>query len=124
MKKKVAFILAIIFSLGALALTACTDKNKDNDNNPRQLDSFEQSIVGTWISHSNGGTLTFKSDGTYFDSDGGKGTFKHGNASTDDFLGRFEAIQISEPGHYRLYDAYPDRLYYADSMVWGYFERQ
>ena len=75
MKKKIALIFAIIFSLGALALTACTDKNEQ----PRELDSIELSIVGTWKKENDKDYYTFKDDGTctliQYDSSGAKSSF-------------------------------------------------
>lgn len=126
MKKKIALILAIIFSLGTLVLTACTDKNKGNDNNQRELDTVEQSIVGAWKSTSNGDFLTFKSDGTWVESTGASGTFRHTTYTSDDDFGRYEIISVGGSGYYyALFDIYPDRLYYIENgKRWGYLERQ
>lgn len=109
MKKKIALILAIIFSLGAFALVACTDK-KDQ---PRELDSVEQSIVGTWKSSTYDTILTFNSDGTYA-VDGittERQKFKHTAYGVDGMLGRYEIIDYSTTNKLALFDAEPDRLY-------------
>lgn len=123
MKKKTALILAIIFSLGAFALTACTDKNK-----PRELDSVEKSIVGTWKSADSDAAFTFNSDGTVDHTNWAKTRqFKHIGYGVDGERGRYEIID-TEDGKSALFDIYPDRLYYIESggivSQQYYYERQ
>lgn len=112
MKKKIALILAVIFSLGALTLTACTDKEQ-----PRELDSVEQSIVGTW--QYDDFAIQFRSDGTWTATSYVKTRqFKHIGNGMHGELGHYEIIDC-EIDKYALFDIYPDRLYpiHSDGTV-------
>lgn len=122
MKKKIVFLLAVIFSLGAFALTACTDKNK-----PRELDTVEQSVVGIWV-FGNDVAFTFNSDGTVDHRNWAKTRqFKHIGDGVDGELGHYEIIDVGD-GKCALFDIYPDRLYEISvdgtSFAGYYYERQ
>lgn len=124
MKKRIALFFAVMLSFGAFALTACTDKNK-----PRELDSVEQSIVGTWKSINSDATLTFNSDGTWTGSNYVKTRqFKHSGDGIHGELGHFEIID-GGPEKRALFDIYPNRLYYislydGEILTNTYDERQ
>ncbi|MDE5592909.1 MAG: hypothetical protein K2I75_03145 [Clostridiales bacterium] len=79
MKRKAIKILSIIWAftllLAVFALTACTDR-KNPPPQPRKLDEFEKSIVGTWRDSDNWG-YDFNSDGTYTTTNGHAGEFYH-----------------------------------------------
>lgn len=105
MKNKIAKILVILvaFVLPVLALAACTDK-------PRELDSVELSIVGTWKSGTRS-TCEFRSDGTY-DFNGNAGEFKHGDKGVEtdgEARGHYEIINI-HGGAFALFDSNPNML--------------
>ncbi len=122
MKKKISVVLAVIFALGAFALLGCTDK-------PRELDSVEKSIVGTWEWRLHDDiTITFNSDGTRTHSNGNKGTFKHNGDGVDATLGHYEIIHDGWRDFLALFDVDPDRLYSITSdgiiQLTGYYERQ
>lgn len=110
MKKKIALFLAIIFSLGALALTACTDKKNNSDNlNSDNLNTVEQSIIGTWKVWG-GFSYTFKSDGTVTDYNGNEGEFSYDRRSEK---AKYNVIIVTIDGRkreYALYDNDRDTL--------------
>ena len=122
MKKKVALFLAVIFSLGAFTLTACTDKEQ-----PRELDSVEQSIVGTWTYDDV--TFNFNSNGTVDHTHWAKTRqFKHIGDGVYGEHGHYEIIDV-EDGKLALFDIYPDRLcdIFSDGSInvtIYYYERQ
>lgn len=136
MKKKIAIILAVIFSLGAFALTACSD---NENNKPRELNDVEKSIVGKWESpNSNGVAITFNSDGScevrdsfgksssrQFSYSGGGGVF----GTEDKDYGQYEKIIIDDgDGGYNgdlwaLFDNEPNRLYRVADLPMTYVER-
>ena len=133
MKKKglkvLSLILVLLLLTSVFALTACTD----DDDEPRVLDSVEQSIVGTWQNTYKGtvatgyDTRTYNSDGTYeiYDGDDGslrnKGTFKHNGGGVDGEFGHYEIIReyiangSAVGATYALFDIYPDKLYGINS---------
>ena len=111
MKKKIALLLTIIFSLGALALTACTDNDK-----PRELTDIEFSVCGTW---NNGydDIYVFYGDGQYVHVQTG-----FNQVSSCDFYHNGEGAETdgAARGHYYIFkagdvcyvkfDSYPDTL--------------
>lgn len=128
MKKKIALILVVMLSLGAFALTACTDK-------ARELDSVELSIVGTW---SNGhATYTFNADGTgtliQYDSLGadtsefnfyhiGEGVETDGDARGHyykiyDYNGSRDDAVKNHGSPLVLFDRYPNKLWFIMNGV-------
>ncbi|MDE7106846.1 MAG: hypothetical protein K2O39_00815, partial [Clostridiales bacterium] len=75
MKRKAIKILSIIWAftllLAVFALTACTDR-KNPPPQPRKLDEFEKSIVGTWRDSDKWG-YAFNADGTFAPTNGHAG---------------------------------------------------
>lgn len=135
MKKKCLKVLSLILVLSLLAsifaLTACTD----DDDEPRELDSVEKSIVGTWENSKYNTTIIFRSDGTCLSIESGTQipsnarwrTFKHKGYGVDGELGHYEIIDYSL-GEFALFDVYPNRLYSITSdgtvVKTDYDERQ
>ncbi len=133
--KLMSVILASALVLPVFALTACTDK--------RQLNSVEQSIVGTWRGSdlSNGGTrFVFNSDGSFeyyspvlepVNPDFPHGTHKYKvkKTATGNFAQQGEDIETVdyERGHYyiinangnsyALFDIESDKLYLIVNSV-------
>ena len=123
MKNKIALFLAIMFSLGALALTACADKKPEPQ---RKLDSVEQKLVGEWtrdydsdgpdafyIFHNNGKWESKYESGEFYHD--GEGVETDGKAR-----GHFYIIKIvRKSGYFIEYawlDDYPDNLYGYDRI--------
>lgn len=121
MKKKIYLVLALILTLSAFALSACTDKKEQ-----RELDHIESFIVGTWAQEytANGttyiDTYTFNSDGTWSHSNNHRGTFKHEGDGTNSEYGHYEVICTNTGSINRLVllDNYPDRLCVVDTDGW------
>lgn len=128
MKKKVyrIMLLVLVFALVfcAFALSACTD-----DPKPRELDSVEKSLVGTWYDSEYDNTFTFYSDGTWNYSSAGSSwrrEFKHIGYGADNG-DRYEIIDNNLGNNWALFDIYPNRLYSIDTngcVIDHYIERQ
>lgn len=104
--KLISFVLMLSLLLSVFSLSACTD------DEPRTLDSVEQSIVGIWKRATSDRIFYFNSDGTweapgYVDK---RFQFRHTGDGIDDERGHYEIIDC-EFDQWALFDLEPDKLY-------------
>lgn len=95
MKRKfLSVALAIMCVLVGFAFAGCTD---DDDDEYRQINVIEQSIVGEWTSDASNNLYTFKVDGTYTASQDIVGS----NPAKKEFYQKGDGIE-SQRGHYYI----------------------
>ena len=94
MKKLKSILLiafAVLIAVMSFVLAGCTDREDDSE---RELDSVEQSLVGTWKSDTQ--ELRFRDDGTvWLSADSGTYKFEHTGSGNDSQRGKYDIIFIS-----------------------------
>lgn len=119
MKRKfLSVALAITCLFAVFSFVGCTDDEEEY----RQINSIEQSIVGEWTNDRESRVYTFKVDGTYtasqdiiLSSNPQKKEFYQKGDGVDPDLGHYYIIVLyssdgSERARFALFDSEPDKL--------------
>lgn len=117
MKRKfLSVALAITCLFAVFSFVGCTD----DEDEYRQINPIEQSIVGEWTNDRESSIYTFKVDGTYtvssvIGSNIPKREFYQKGDGVDPDLGHYYIIVLyqangSERARYALFDSEPDKL--------------